>query len=125
GTDRRRGGTPFGAILRIPQQEHLARWVAYYVVRPSRDLVLLAVDGPRITAARRRHQESEIRIGDEMRPRRGRARAIAQHGDIFASILGEPTEAIPEVQLLRRWHGGRLPATNLRRGPRRHVDKRC
>src|SRR3546814_1842827 len=68
------------------------------VVGPRRDRVALAVLRPGVATPRLGGGAAEIGIGDDVDPGPRRQRAVADHGDVFAAIVGEAAVAAGELQ---------------------------
>src|SRR3546814_9512659 len=58
----------------------------------------LAVLRPCVATPRFGGGEAEIGIGDDVEPGHRRQRAVADHGDVLAAILGEAAVAVGELQ---------------------------
>src|SRR5213075_189860 len=86
---------PTGLVFRVEQ----FRWgVGHWVIGPGSELELPAVLGPGVTAARLRYEASEPRIGNDVRPRHGRAVGTADDNMIFAPFVGKAAVPVPEFQ---------------------------
>ena len=99
--NRLRARAPDLAGFVVANVDRLADRIPDRVVRPRRDLVLAAVAGPGVAAARFGHEEPELGIGDHVRPRRGRRLAGTEDDDVLAPVIGEPAEAVEELQVGR------------------------
>ena len=91
---RERRRAPEHPTLLVAHIEHVARRVAHGIVRPGREQVLLAVDGPGASGARVGHEAAEIRIREDVDPRRGRPLSLTEHHHVFASVGIEAAQAI-------------------------------
>ena len=60
--------TEQGFAAQVLQPENLATRVGHGIVRPNRELVLLAVASPAVTGARLRHLRAELRVGKHVDP---------------------------------------------------------
>ncbi len=96
--NRLRGRGPYAATVGITQVDHFGRRIGDRIVQPRRDAVLLAVDRPGMAAPFGRRHEAEIRIGDDVRPRRGGRRVAVEANHVFASVIGETAVAIVEFE---------------------------
>ena len=90
------------AGLLVPDVDRLARRVADRVVRPRRELVLAAVDRPRVARPRTRRPGSRTRVRDDVDPGRRRPLPLAEDGDVLPPVLGEAAEAVEELELRAR-----------------------
>src|SRR5881409_3622279 len=70
--DRERRRPPQIPGLLIPDVDGLTRRIADRIVRPGRELVLAAIDRPRVPRTRLGDLEAEARIRDHVDPRRRR-----------------------------------------------------
>ena len=89
-----RGGAPQFAGVIITQIERFAWTVGNGIVRPRRELVFAAVDGPCVAASLSRRLKAEGRIGDDVDPWRGRRLARAKNRHIFLAALGKSAEPV-------------------------------
>ena len=101
--DGERGGRPDFAGGLIAEIESLAGRVHYMVVRPRRNLILMAIERPGKASAGLRHQEAKIGISDHVDPRLGGAQTFAQKYGIFAAIIGKAATTV-EVLHMRQGH---------------------
>ena len=97
--NRQRGGAPEFAVVFVANVDHFARPVADRIVGPRRELILLAVDRPRIAAAFDRDLEAEGRVGDDVDPGRRRPLPLAEDRHVFAPVVCEAAKAIEEFEL--------------------------
>ena len=97
--DRQRRGGPEIACVFVAQIERFARPIAHRIIRPRRDLILTAVDRPRVAAAVGSNLEAERRIGDHVDPRRGRRLAWPEDGHVLASVSREPAETVEKLEI--------------------------
>ncbi len=81
--NRQSSGTPEFATIFVTKVEDLSGPIADWIVGPRSDLILLAIDRPRVAAALSRYLETERRIGDDVDPRRWCPLPFAEDGYIF------------------------------------------
>ena len=86
----KRSRAPQFAGIIITQIERFAWTVGNGIVRPRRDLVFAAVDGPRLAASLSRGLKAKGRIGDDVDPRRGRGLAGAKIVTYSLPTLANP-----------------------------------
>ena len=91
-------GPQSSSAIFVANVEHLARPIADGIVGPRGDLILLAVDRPRVTAALDRYLEAERGIGDDVDPRRRRPLPFAEDGYVFTSAGREAAKAIEKFE---------------------------
>ena len=103
--NRQRRGTPEFAAVFVANVEHFARPIADRIVGPRSDLILLAIDRPRVTAALDGYLEAEGGIGDDVDPRRRRPLPFAKDGYIFPAARGEAAKAVEKFELRQRRSG--------------------
>src|SRR5258708_27794130 len=107
--NRLRSRSPELVGILVANVNHLTRRVGDRIVRPTRNLILLAVHRPCVTTAFDRDLEAERGIGDHIDPRRGCPLAFAERRHVFAAVFCESTEAIEKLDLATR-ACGRRPA---------------
>ena len=109
-TNRKRGGAPEIARLLIADVDRLARRIADRIVRPGGELVLTAVERPRVSRARLGDLEAEAGIGDHVDPGRRRLPFRLEDRHVLPSVRGEAAEAVEELERGPRQGqgGGRL-----------------
>src|SRR6202050_2402781 len=100
--NRQRRGPPEFSTIFVAKIEDFAWPIADRIVGPWADLILLAVDRPRVTSAFDGDLEAEGGVGDDVDPRRGRPLSFAGDRYIFAAVTREAPQAIEKFQL-RRW----------------------
>src|ERR1700683_5100033 len=100
--NRQRGRSPQLPGIEILNIEHLAGTVADRVVRPLRNLMLLAVDCPGVARALDRDLEAERLIRDHVDPRRRRPLSLAENRHVLASIAGDPAESVEDLEIAPR-----------------------
>ena len=128
--NRHRRGAPERSTVLVAYVDHLARPVADGVVRPRGELVLAAVDRPRVASALDRHLEAERGVGDDVDPGRRCPLPLAEDGHVFPSAGGEAAEAVEELEFRSRWRGLRQRRSLTSPGPlvgnegRRHASRR-
>ena len=117
-----RRGSPDIAILLVAQIDGLARRIDDRIVRPGRELILLAVDRPAVATALGGDLEAEGWIGDHIDPGRGRGLAPAEDRHIFPPVGAEAAQPVEMRQLraarcrLRHAVGGRAAGGRHRIG---------
>src|SRR6185503_8137662 len=84
----------------------LAGRVADGIVRPRGELVLAAVERPRVARARLGHLKAEARVRHDVDPGRRRAPALLENRDVLAPMVAEAAEAVEELELGPRAGGG-------------------
>ncbi len=89
---------PDEAGVLVAHVERLARGVADGIVRPGRELVLAAVDGPGGARARLRDLEAELRVRDHVEPGRRGPLPCAEHRDVLAAVRRESADAVRELR---------------------------
>src|SRR5260370_9572534 len=104
---RRRSPELVGML--VANVNHLTRRVGYRIVRPTRNLILLAVHRPCVTTAFDRDLEAERGIGDHIDPWRGCPLAFAERRHVFAAVLCKSAKSIEKLDLATR-ACGRRPA---------------
>src|SRR5438034_3239210 len=114
--DRPRGRTPQFATVFVTNVDHLTRSIGDWVVRPGCELVLAAVDRPRIASTIDRHLEAEGGICDDVDPGGRGLLPFAEDRHIFPSVGREAAEAVEKLELRSRWSSLRH-ATRRRASP--------
>src|SRR6202789_3854711 len=94
--------SPHLAGLLIAYIQHFARAIGDRIIRPRRDLMFPAVEGPGKAAAVGRHLKSEVRVGDDVDPRRGCGLSRAEESHVLAPLRAEAAQAIEEFEIVRR-----------------------
>src|SRR5215470_7427127 len=74
--DRQQGRSPYQAAILVADVDHLAGRVADRIVRPRRELVLVAVERPGVASTGFRHLESDLLVRDHIDPGSGRPVAL-------------------------------------------------
>ena len=97
----RGGRTPDLAAFQVLEIDRLIGLIGYRIVRPSIDLVLLAIAGPTKACAFRRNLKAKIAIGDDVDPRRGSFFTPRQGYHIFPAIMAEAAHTVEELQIER------------------------
>ena len=82
--NRQRGGAPKISGIFIADVDRLSGRIADRIIAPWRELVLLRVQRPRAARAIGGDQKAELRIGDDVDPRRRSPLAVIEHDDILA-----------------------------------------
>ena len=100
--DRQRGRAPEVAGLLVADVEGLAGRIAHRIVRPGREVVLLAVHRPGGAAALGRDLEAEAGVADHVEPGRRRGLAVIEDGDVFTAALGKAAQAVEELERRQR-----------------------
>src|SRR5262249_48946896 len=124
--DRQERRAPQTAAVLVAHVDDLARLVADRIVRPGPELVLAAVERPRVPGARLRDLEAEPLVRDHVDPRRRRPVPLVEHDRVLAAVLDEAAEVVVElaartrrrrleVQLARRRRSALAPFTAPRR----------
>src|SRR5258705_9872497 len=98
-TDRERRRPPQIPGLVVPDVDDLARRIADRIVRPGGELILPAVDRPRVPGTRLGDLEAEIPICDHVDPRRRRPPSLLENRYVLTSIVGEPAQPVVELEL--------------------------
>src|SRR5688572_5136947 len=101
--DREQRRAPELAGVLVADVERLARLIRDGIVRPRRDLVLAAVDGPRVAAARLRHLKAEGGIRHDVDPRGRRPLTLTHDDHVFAPVVGETSQAVEELEMRPWW----------------------
>ena len=99
-TNRQRCRRPDCPVVNVAHVDHLARPIAHRIVAPGRQLVLLTVNGPRVTSTFDGCLEAERGVGDDVDPGRWRALRRPQDGHVFASSawsLEKPPRPLKKV----------------------------
>ena len=109
--DGRRSGGPKIVIGEISNINCAPGFIGDGIVRPGRDLVLLAVERPGETGPFRGCLKAEFLVGDHIDPWCGRGLAGADKHDIFAAIGGEPAIPVIVIERKRGEAGRRLRGT--------------
>ena len=107
--DWQRGRSPQLAGVEILDVEHFAGTIADAIVGPLRNLMLLAVDCPRVSSALDRDLESERRICDHVDPRRRRPLALAENRQVLTAVRGKSAEPVEKFDLAPRHQDLRPP----------------
>src|SRR5262245_24033258 len=94
----RRRRRPVLTCLFIANVNDLTRRITNRIIAPGSQAIRLAVACPRVTAATFGDQAAEVRVCQDVDPRRRRSLAAAQSYDILPSIWGEPTKTVVEKQ---------------------------
>src|SRR6185437_4461935 len=94
----------FAAVF-VTNVKHLARPIADRVIGPWADLVLLAVDAPRVATALDRHLETERGVGDDVDPWCRCPLSLAEDGHIFRAVSSETAQAVEKLELRHRHNG--------------------
>src|SRR4030095_10105988 len=89
-TDRERRRPPQIPGLVVPDVDDLARRIADRIVRPGGELILAAIDRPRVPRTRLGDLEAEVPICDHVDPRRRGPPPLLEDRDVLASIVAEP-----------------------------------
>ena len=84
--------------LVIAQQDRLARRVGHGIVRERGQTILAAVLEPCERGTGRRHERTEIGVGENVRPRRWRFLVAAEHHHVFAAVEAEAPDAVRHQQ---------------------------
>src|SRR5580658_4303116 len=105
--NRQRGRSPQLAGVEVADVEHLAGAVAHRIVRPLRNLMLLAVDGPGVAGAFDRNREAERRICNNVDPWRGRPLPFAENRHVLAAVRGKSAEPVEGFEIAPRRRGRR------------------
>ena len=100
--DREGRRAPHRAVLVVPDVDRLPGRIGHRVVGPRRELVLAAVPPPGVPGARLRDGEPEGLVGDDVEPRRRRGLPGAEDRDVLPAVVGEPAEAVEELELRAR-----------------------
>src|SRR5260370_6027738 len=100
--NRLRSRSPELVGIFVANVNHFTRRVGDRIIRPTRNLILLAVHRPCVTTAFDRDLEAERGIGDHIDPRRGSPLAFAEGRHVFAAVFCETAEAIEELDLATR-----------------------
>ena len=90
--DRERRRSPQISSLFVPDIDGLARRIADRIVRPGRELVLAAIDRPRVPRTRLGDLEAETRVCDYIDPRRRRPPSLAEDRHVLASVRSKAAE---------------------------------
>src|SRR2546428_4727868 len=98
-TDRERRRSPQRAALFIPDVQRLPRGIPDRIVGPGGELILAAVDRPRVPGARFGDLEPEAVIRDHVDPGGRRPLALAQDDHVLAAAVGEAAETVEELEI--------------------------
>ena len=113
--DRQCGRPPQSARLLVAHINRFARCVADGIVRPGRELVLLAVHRPGKAAPLGRDLKAKTGIGDDIDPGRRRGLAAIEDCQVFAAIVDKAAEAV------EKFHLGIRRGRHRRRGRQREA----
>src|SRR5262249_19064021 len=108
--DREQSWSPQLAAVLVADVDHLAGLVADRIVRPRRELVLAAVERPRVTGAGFRHLESDLLVRDHIHPRGGGPAPLVEYDAVPAAAPPEAPQVVVEFPPRPRDRrlGGRL-----------------
>src|SRR5688572_26040855 len=100
GWKRRR--RPELARLLVAEKDGFTRRIADGIVSPRRQPVLVAVARPRVARTALRGDESKRRVRDDVRPWAGREPAgiLIDGDDVLAPVVGEPTDAVEQLEVV-------------------------
>src|SRR2546427_6075979 len=98
-TDREQRRSPQRAALLIPDVQRLPRGIPDRIVGPGGELILAAVDRPRVPGARFGDLEPEAVIRDPVDPGGRRPLALAQDDHVLAAAIGKATETVEELEV--------------------------
>jgi len=97
--DRQSGRPPQGTAILVAHEENLARPIGHGIVRPGRQLVFPAVDGPGVTGAFGRNLETEGGVGDHVDPGRRRHLSGVQRDHVFPAVCRKSADTVEELKL--------------------------
>src|SRR6185437_2766769 len=86
------------AVVLVAKVDCLARRVAYRVVRPWREVILLTVERPGMAAALDRTVEAEGTVADDVDPRRRCSLSCLQNRRVFPSAVGETAQPVEKLE---------------------------
>src|SRR2546426_12470241 len=88
---------PDGAGVFIAKVNDFSGRIAYGIVRPGRQTILMAISRPGEAATVLRNQETKVRaVRDHIGPWRRRPLAFALNNHILASAMGKAAESVKE-----------------------------
>src|SRR5207247_9838046 len=90
------------AALLIRDVQRLPRGIPDGIVGPGGELILAAVDRPRVPGARFGDLEPEAVIRDHVDPGGRRPLALAQDDHVLAAAVGKAAEAVEELEIKTR-----------------------
>src|SRR5688500_6816756 len=90
---QRRGGPELSGVF-VADEDRLAGGIAYRIVSPGGQAIVVAVLRPRIAGAALGGDKSKRRMGNDVRPGVGRAAILVDRDDVLAAVIGKPAAAV-------------------------------
>ncbi len=107
GTDRRRCGRPDVAGLFVAEVDGFSARIAHRIVVPGRETKFVRILAPGVGGAALRNDRAEVRIGENVHPRRRRYLTGPLRNDVFATVGGESAQSVEQDQIAARRRNGR------------------